>query len=91
MIHIIAKPKKSPALSAWVEIKFYWPGTTEFLANKKCINLFLSEKTHNCKVDYVKSLAEEFPKLFTNANFYTEEGINKVILDISTDYDVEFK
>ena len=91
MGYIIAKPRKSSALSAWVEIKFYWPGTIEFLSNKKCISLFLSEKTHNCKVDYVKDLVEEFPKLFINVDFYTEENIKKVMLDISPEYNIEFK
>jgi len=91
MGYIIAKPRKSPALSAWVEIKFYWPGTVEFLSNKKCISLFLSEKTHNCKVDYVKDLVEEFPNLFINVDFYTEENIKKVTLDISSEYNIEFK
>lgn len=91
MGYIIAKPRKSSALSAWVEIKFYWPGIIKFLSNIKCISLFLSEKTHNCKVDYVKDLIEEFPKLFSNVDFYTEEDIKKVILDISPEYDVEFK
>lgn len=90
MANIIAKPKKSPGC-AWVEIEFYWPGTIEFLSNKKCISLFLSEKTHHCKVDYVKDLGEEFPKLFSNVNFYTEEYIKKVMLDISSEYNIEFK
>lgn len=91
MGNIIAKPKKSQVLYAWVEIEFYWPGTIEFLSNKRCISLFLSEKTHHCEVDYVKNLVEEFPKLFSNINFYIEEDIKKVTLDISIDYDIEFK
>lgn len=91
MNHIVAKPISTSALSAWVVIDFYWPGRIEFVVNRRCISLFLSEKAHNCKVDYVKSLTEEFPKLFTKVDFYTEEGINKVMLDISTDYNVEFK
>ena len=90
MGYIIAKPTSSD-LSAWVEIKFYWPGTIEFLSNRKCISLFLSEKTHNCKVKYVKDLVEEFPKLFINVDFYSEENINKVMLDISSEYNIEFK
>lgn len=85
MGYIITKPRKS----CWIENKFYWPGRVEFLSNKKCVSLFLSEKTHNCKVDYVKDLVEEFPKLFINVDFYTEENIKKVMLDISPEYNIE--
>ena len=91
MGYIITKPTHSNPMNEWVEIKFYWPGTIEFNPYRKGINLFLSEKTHNYKIDYVKSLVEEFPKLFINVDFYTEEGINKVTLNISTEYNVEFK
>lgn len=91
MANIIANPRKSFSLGAWVKINFYWPGQIEFLSNRKCISLFLSEKTHNCTVDYVKDLVEEFPKLFVNVDFYTEEDVKKVMLDISPDYNIEFK
>lgn len=91
MGYIIAKRMDSNSMSAWVETKFYWPGTVTFIKREKCINLFLNEKTHNCNINYAKSLIEEFPRLFINVDFYTEEGINKVLMDISPEYNLELK
>lgn len=41
-------------------------------------------------MENVKEVLEEFPKMFTNIDFYTEEGIEKVSFDLAENYAIEF-
>ena len=78
-------------MTAWVETSFVWPGSIEFRSNFKDLYLFLDEKTHNTKVEYVHELVEHFPKFFSKVDFYKEEGIEKAALFIAEGYNVELK
>lgn len=75
-------------LTANTEVSMYWHGSISFLGDR--MHFFCNSKTHNTRMENIREILEEFPKMFTNIDFYTEEGIEKVSFDLSEGYGIEF-
>lgn len=88
MVHfkIIFNYPKCGELTALTELSMYWKGTVR--CGKDQIHFYCTSKQQSMKS--VKEILEEFPKLFTNIDFYAEEGIEKVSFDLAENYGIEF-
>lgn len=83
---IIFRNPKCSELTVLTHLSMLWKGTIRCEKNK--IHFFCTSKQH--LMENVKEVLEEFPKMFTNIDFYSEEGIEKVSFDLAENYAIEF-
>lgn len=94
MARITITPRSKDRLGHGIclsEVSLYWGGYVNYYASHGSISLRASEKisTHP-RMEEVRELVDTYPTLFVNVDFYSEEGIPKVSMDINPKYNVTF-
>lgn len=88
---ITITPVEGSSRICLAEIKFFWGGQVEYLPARKKIQLFASPNIRfSPSTSEVRALIDLFPTVFQDVNFYMEEGMEKVSLNLNPGYLVSF-
>ena len=73
------------------KVVFHWAGDATYRRNQHDIMLFSSEKSDIERMKELRKLFGDKNGLFTDFEIYTEEGKEKVLVGLSTEFNITIR